>query len=64
MLFLLSAFLLHAAELNQRALVGKEALVNPGADQTADDAINKTRRYYNEVSSQLMAMLPESWAAF
>ena len=30
-------------EQNQRALVGKEALVNPGADPTVDEAINRTR---------------------
>ena len=34
-----------SGEQNQRALVGREALVNPGADLTADDAINNTRRY-------------------
>ena len=39
------SFLLHAGEQNQRAFVGKEALVNPGADKTADVAINGTRRY-------------------
>ena len=34
------------AELNQRALVGKSAAVLPGiADETAEDAINATRRY-------------------
>jgi len=38
-------FLSFAAEQNQRALVGREALVNPGADRTADVAINRTRRH-------------------
>ena len=34
------------AEFNQRALVGKSAAVLPGiADETAEDAINATRRY-------------------
>ena len=33
-------------EFNQRALVGKSAAVLPGiADETAEDAINATRRY-------------------
>ena len=34
-----------SVEQNQRALVGREALVNAGADQTSDEAINRTRRY-------------------
>ena len=38
-------FLSFAAEQDQRALVGREALVNPGADRTADVAINRSRRY-------------------
>ena len=35
-----------SAELNQRALVGKSVAVVPGiADETAEQAINATRRY-------------------
>ena len=37
--------IISSGEQNQRALVGREALVNPGADQTSDEAINRTRRY-------------------
>ena len=48
------------AELNQRALVGKSAAVLPGiADETAEDAINATRRYSitllgNQISRKLL----------
>ena len=33
--------------------MGREALVNPGADRTADLAINRTQRYFFYKANQL-----------